>query len=383
MITSKPSFRLPVFRAISGLVLLCLVATSGCVGRREALRVNSALIASSDTAKTVTEKLHESAKAEVDAHQQTRDAFRKIWDDYRQARGDRERQEMQNAYQKTATELAEWVVVGLADLQTKRMEANRNLDEQLKIAFQPLAEKIVGYRTAAEKANEREREYPNDVNRHDARVKADSDYLAASALKLDMELDARKAAIAALDEVQLAAVARIQEIARDHRLKLVQVLNKGLDGVVVHLDAKLDLGPDPAVNDAAFAGLISYAEAVRKAGEGNRDYLVSNSFGPGSFFSDFFSSLGRGVLGGVFNPSSVKGINSETVKASFKDFAGTSSSALKEQLSDVKDSFKTAASDFVSNASSGMSGKLSELLGKLSSEAVKKINAPKPQTSTP
>ena len=172
-----------------------------------------------------------------------------------------------------------------------------------------------------------------------------------------MELDARKAVLTSLDEVQQRSAATLLKIASEHRGKLDRALTKALASLPMNPDLKLDLGPEPEVNEAVFAGLTAYAEAARKAGVGNRDCLISNSFGQGSFFSDFLSSFGRGILGGVFNPESVKGINGDVVKASFNDLAGTVVVDLKENLADAKDSFKTESSGFLGDVTTELANK--------------------------
>ena len=163
-------------RIVTITILLAVSAATGCVARREALNVNTSLIASSEQAKVVVDKLKDASKAEVAAHLQTREAYRKLWDNYRQARNTQARQEMETAHLKTTEDVSDGLVERLLDLQVKRAEAHQQLDEKLKVAFQPLSEKILSYKNAAEVAVDREKQFPNDVDRHNARVKADTAY---------------------------------------------------------------------------------------------------------------------------------------------------------------------------------------------------------------
>lgn len=345
--------------------VLLLPVLAGCVARREAVRVNSALSSSSEQAKTVVIALRQAADIEVRAHKETRAAYQHLLNDYFDSRVAQAGTKMESIHQVTVLEVQDILAESLADLQARRIQVNKQLDEKLKAAFQPLSEKIASYKGASDAAAERARQFPSDADRKIEFTKADANYLAVVATKLDKELEARKAVTRLLDAEQQTTTQRLQTIAREHRLKLDKALEKSLKALPTKVDEKLDLGPEPEVNAAAYVGLVGYTDAVAKAAEANRDYLISNSFGQGSFFDGFLKSLGKGILGGVLDPSSVKGINGDVVKASLRDFGGAALQNLKEDLTGIKDSLRSSAADFVSNAANGFSAKVSEGLSRL------------------
>ncbi len=359
--------------------LVCLLLLTGCVARREALKANDTLVSASAEARVVVGALKTAAAAEAKAHAETRNAYRQLLTDYQAARRLAASEQMRAACQGTVAQMEGILNESISALHAKRLEVNKLLDGKLDAAFKPLTDKIAAYQLISVDAQKKVQEFPGDVARQTALKEADKNYLAASAVKLDKELDARAAVGSALDGAEAAASQRLQAAAEQFKRKLDLVLSRSLGGLATNADSKVDLGPEPSAHADILDGLAKYTDAVGKAAQGNRDYLLSNAFGRGSFFADFLNSLSKGILGGVLDPASVKGIDGDVVKASLKDVGGAALGSLKESLSDAKDSFKSTASEFVDNASSALMSKLNDALSQVLPAAEKAVVGQKSQ----
>ena len=331
---------------------------SGCIARREALNANTTLVSLSQGAAQNLTKLKESQDAEVKAHLATRETCRKLFADWRKARLDAARNQMDADYRGKVAEIDQQAAELLAGLREFRLEAHAQLEDSIDRAAKPLEDKLRAAEKARAEAKIQLRQFPTDNERQDAFAKANDHLLGIYIVTLTNEFKSMVRAIAELDAVDKTATQRIQTLAQNHRDKVQARYDKALGELPADTDTLPDFGPDPAVNEAVFEGLVKYAEAAQKAAEGNRDYLISNSFGSGSFFSDFLKSLGKGVLGGVFNPASVKGIDADVLKASFKDVAGTVAAEFKTEANEASSTFKKEGTDFLDGVKKGISEKL-------------------------
>jgi len=346
-----------IARVVLGLGLLALF--SGCIARREALNANTTSVSLSQAAVLNLTKLKESQDAEVKAHLATRESCRKLFADWRKARLDAARNQINSDYQGKLAEIDQEASALLAGLREFRFDAHTKLEGEIDRAAKPLEDKLRIAEKARAEARSQMGQFPGDKIRQEAFEKANDHVLGTYIVTLTNQFKSLVRAVAELDVTDKAAVLHIQALAQQHRDKVQARYNKALGELPADSDSLPDFGPDPAVNEAVFAGLIKYAEAVQKAAEGNRDFLISNSFGSGSFFSDFLKSLGKGVLGGVFNPASVKGIDAEVLKASFKDVAGTVAAEFKTEANEASATFKKEGGSFLDGVKKGVSEKLS------------------------
>lgn len=340
------------------LALGLLALFNGCIARREALNANTTSVSLSQTAAQNLTKLKESQEAEVKAHLVTREACRKLFADWRKARLEAARTQMNADYQGKLAEINEGAANLLVGLHEYRMDKHDTVGAEITRAAQPLEDRIKTLTNAWHEAANKLREHPLDKGRQDEFEKANTNLLAVYISNLSIKLKAVVRAINEMDAVEKDAIEKIQTLAKDHREKVQARYSKALGELPTDSETLPDFGPDPAVNEAVFAGLIKYAEAVQEAAEANRDYLISNSFGTGSFFNDFLKSLGKGVLGGVFNPGSVKGIDAEVLKASFKDVAGVVATDFKAEAGDASATFKKEGANFLEGIKSGLADKI-------------------------
>ncbi len=343
---------------LTATAILCFLST-GCVGRREALRVNESIITSSQRAAVTIQALQTATTQEVEAHRKARQACRELASGFYTNRLDLARQQMEAEQQKTLNQINTAWAEALNALGEQRRQKGADLEVQLAAQMRPLYDRIKEYQTRANEAFEQFKASPNELSLRQSHILADKDYLAAQGAALDMKLDALRLGLAELDRAEAEARARLSKIAEDHRNRATALYQAASRQLPAATSAPVNLGPEPPSQEDVYLGLAEYARAVQAAAEGNRDYLIGNSLGKGSFFADFWSSLGRGVLGGIVKPSSVKDINAQDVLGAGREVLSDGLGSLKEQLRDASATFQTVARESVQNIlGQGMDGAL-------------------------
>lgn len=354
-----------VGRYLSMVGLTFLIIATGCAARREALTANAALASATQTASQATKDLAKATDAEVKELKEVRDDYRKLVATYANARAQEAREKMEGLAQATLTDIARQYGKALVDLQTTRASVNGKLDKELKLALQPIVDKVTGLKALAETAADKSKAFPNDADRARDAKSADAAYLAAEARKIEIERDAIKTATISMDQAQTEFLTRLATALGEHEKKAAAVLKNATDALGKGKDIpKIDFGSDPPSNAESFAGLVKYTDAVSKISDAYEDYIKSNSLGQGSFFRDFIKSAAKGLAGGVVQPSSVKALSPESIKASLTDLISALDPGLAESLEAVKASFKTASSAISGDAASGLVAKASEAIQK-------------------
>jgi len=352
---------------LSLLIAALPLLLAGCVGHREALRANTKLADTSERAATFVQQLQAASGAEVEAHRATRQLLKNVHAEWRQQRVDVARQSLAVAREHAYAEINRAMGEQLLTFQSLRFEAYGSLDQQLAQGMGPLETQIEALRQQALKAGEESGKFPGDLDLRNAMHEADKAYLSAAATNNTFELMKRIEFTRRLQTEEKALVERLQTIAARHR----EAVRNFHDQALAQLDAlsgsELDLGPEPADNQAAFEGLQTYAAAARQTAEANCDYLTSNSWGKDSFFHSAVKSFGAGVLGALPIIGSGKGATLDETKAAGRAVWELTQKNFQQQVADAtasaKGAFQETTADARSRLLSAASGFLNRLPG--------------------
>ncbi len=319
--------------------------------------MNETLMSASDTAGKTVQELHAAARSEAEAQRQTRTAVRELAAAVATNRQELLRQRMNLELQKTLADIDR----ALADLLRQNADRRRaqvaRLEPVINAALQPLTDRIAEYHRRADDAFAKFKASPNELELRQQVVLADKDYLAAQGAAVDLKLDALKQGFQQLDLVEAETATRLQQVAERHRANAQKVYDRAVTALPAVAAPALDLGPEPQVPDAAYDGLFGYTQVTKAAAEGNRDYLRSNAFGSGSYFAGFWQSLGKGLLGGVMQPSPLKPADVQAVTTAGRDVFDAAFGSLKDQFADAKSSFAAEGQQVLEQTAAALADK--------------------------
>jgi hypothetical protein len=346
------------FRLSAALLLVAITSVSlpGCVGRRQAVLANEALKASSREAAKAVDQLHANVAKEVDAHLSARKQLRSAVTQAVSARREAALQRMDAALQRALTDIATTNAALLAQLASAHHDRMLDLEKAIDAALQPLQQKADEAKKQADAAFAEFKSAPNELTFRQNLILADKNYLAIQGVVIDIRLDALKAGLQEMDQVAAATRERLAAAAGRHAAACVDRYQRAVANLPSDASFAVELGPDPAMPEAEFAGLKAYTASVEKAADSNLDYLNSNSFGSGSFFRDFFRSFGQGVVTAVANPSA-RSLDTSGVLKDASALGNDLLGELKQNLNDAVSGFKLEGGSVLTDTTAALADK--------------------------
>jgi hypothetical protein len=341
-----------------GCVILSVPWLSGCVGRRQALAANEALVASCQRATNKVAALREATQAEVQAHKKARETVREFRREYFKARIAQGQKQAESDYLTTLAEINGVLSQKQAEIVSTWKVSQNDLEKQVDLHFKPVADALAGLQRGVESARTNVGEFSGDQGRKLALETKRRTFAQTAALARQSEYGAYMKATLALAEEVHRSLQRLEEVAERYRKGTKAVYERTLTTLPTE-PPDADLGPEPEDNAAVYDELLQYAEQIEKVALANKEYLVANSFGVGSYFEGFIRAFGSGLVSRVFNPSKSGNVTFKDLKLSGKDLGDSILSNFKDNLLDAKRAFAGEVSAMVDNFKKEAAEKLS------------------------
>jgi hypothetical protein len=360
-------------RALLPLAVLAVALLCGCIGRREALEMSNSLVRSSTEAARSIEALHLAAKAETNAHAQTRQTLQDLHTAWFSARLDLTRAQVDAAFQRTLLRITQERAEAERALQTGRQNLHASLESQLKESLAPLDEKVKALLQTSRDSAAKTAQAPGDLRLRAESAEADRAYTAALGRKIEIDRDAWRQALAELDQLHRQASDQLAKTAARHVEEARRIHDRARQSLAQIAPTPLALGEPPPVNSDTYLALLEYQEAVKDAGQAMKDYLVLNSFGKGSFFDVFLRSVGKGFLQNVPFIGGGKGVQWSEVKDAGSVFLKDAGAAARENLEDAANTASAALRDTATDGLASLKSKLTATLDRISASALGKL----------
>jgi hypothetical protein len=365
--------RFRLHRVLLTLVALAVALLCGCIGRREALEMSNSLVRSSTEAARSIEALHLAAKAETNAHAQTRQTLQDLHTAWFSARLDLTRAQVDAAFQRTLLRITQERAEAERALQTGRQNLHASLESQLKESLAPLDEKVKALLQTSRDSAAKTAQAPGDLRLRAESAEADRAYTAALGRKIEIDRDAWRQALAELGQLHHQAGEQLAKAAARHVEEARRIHDRAQQSFAQITPTPLALGEPPRVNSDTYLALLEYQEAVKDAGQAMKDYLVLNSFGKGSFFDVFLRSVGKGFLQNVPFIGGGKGVQWSEVKDAGSVLLRDAGTAARENLEDAANTASAALRDTATDGLASLKTKLTATLDRISASALGKL----------
>lgn len=346
MIRSPSGPDIRMLRPLTMILFVLAFALSGCVGRKEAIDLSGSLKETSAKVETAVKALQKYDEAQVKAHITTRNTVRALLDQSRQARVDQAKASLRAAYQEAMGAVDREQLKLLRNAAEDRKTVNAKIESILATQLAPLQKEQGALEAKAVEAAAAAKKFPDDKELRAEKDHAAKEYFAVSVAAMDIELRARMMAAEGIDQAYTQFVSDLANSAETHKQKIKNVYDRVMADLDKHSAATAtDLGPDPVTNTEVYQALAEYARSVGHASDAYQNYLSANSFGSGSFLSDFLKSFGSGLSSGLVDGKAPGAVDFSKVKEAAQPVLDQVVGSLKEQLTDAKDTAIAAIQD--------------------------------------
>jgi len=344
-----------------------VVACSGCIGQRNAIKSQEELRAATKNAVVFANSLEKAMTAEWRAHEETRATLNQVLEEWKERRVAAARLPIIEARAEALLSIQSNLFHTLQAWQVAWHEANDSLQAELSSRLAPWESAAKDAEEAALAAADKAAAFPNDLELALASTNAHLHYTALAALYNTTELRTRTNFVVQWDMKAVNLTESLLHAAETQRQAVEKACESALKVVNEIEIPKFDLGPDPTNNAELIGDFTRYLETVELTSEATKDYLESNSLGKGSFFHGAIKAFSKGFFSALPLVGTGKGATLQEVKSSGKDLlqatqiefaktanlaATTAQTTMKEALEDVlKDARGVLANAFnVANA---------------------------------